>query len=189
MEGAGSHTGLLGTPPFCTLSSFDIVMFSGSNTALKTFGMTWDEVTSYLKLKHQLHRHGDYGLFHNMGQIFDSLVPKTCKIKNTFGILQTNPQIPQEWDGPFYFLKNMFCLDTLLSREITTLSFLWETLILITWDANLYLYFYAHNDQCICIFMKLARCFPAGSLRETDTSGGRGTALSLLTHNLSFCHK
>ena len=114
MEGAGSHTGLLGTPPFCTLSSFDIVMFSGSNTALKTFGMTWDEVTSYLKLKHQLHRHGDYGLFHNMGQIFDSLVPKTCKIKNTFGILQTNPQIPQEWVGPFYFIKNMFCWDTLI---------------------------------------------------------------------------
>ena len=54
-----------------------------------------------------------------MGQIFDSLVHalKLVKIKNPIRILQTNPQIPQEWVGPFYFIKNMFCWDTLIITE------------------------------------------------------------------------
>ena len=54
-------------------------------------------------------RCGDFGLFDNMGQIFDSLVhpQKVVKIKNPFGILQTNSQIPQEWVGPFNFLKKI----------------------------------------------------------------------------------
>ena len=51
-----------------------------------------------------------------MGDIFDRFVhaPKFVKIKNPFVILSTNPQIPQEWVVPFYFLKNMFCWDTLM---------------------------------------------------------------------------
>ena len=53
----------------------------------------------------------------NIGQIFDSLVHplKVVKIKNPFGILQTNPQIPREWVGNFDYQKNMFGWDTLMT--------------------------------------------------------------------------
>ena len=64
-----------------------------------------------------------------MGQIFDSHVHhlKLFKIKNPFRIVQTNPQIPQKWVAPFYFLRDMFCWDrdtlivtltTLFSRHL-----------------------------------------------------------------------
>ena len=51
-----------------------------------------------------------------MGQIFDRFVQplKLVKIENPFGIRQTNPQVPQEWVGPFYFLENMFSWDALM---------------------------------------------------------------------------
>ena len=51
----------------------------------------------------------------NTSQIFNGLVHplKVVKIKNPFGILQTNTQIPQDWVGLFDFQKNMFCWDTL----------------------------------------------------------------------------
>ena len=39
---------------------------------------------------------------------------KLVQIKNPFGILQTNPQIPREWVGNFDFQKNMFGWDTLM---------------------------------------------------------------------------
>ena len=53
---------------------------------------------------------------YNASQIFDGLVHhlKLAQIKNPFGILQTNPQIPQKWVGPFYFQKNMLGWDTLM---------------------------------------------------------------------------
>ena len=43
---------------------------------------------------------------------------KLVKIKNPFGILQTNPQIPREWVGNFDFQKNMFGWDTLMYNSI-----------------------------------------------------------------------
>ena len=43
-------------------------------------------------------------------QIFEGLVhpPKLVKIKNPFGILQTNPQIPWEWVGNIFFKKHVW---------------------------------------------------------------------------------
>ena len=57
-----------------------------------------------------------FNLFDYVSQIFDSLVHplKLVQIKNPFRIFPTNPQIPQEWVVPFYFLKSMFCWDTLM---------------------------------------------------------------------------
>ena len=54
--------------------------------------------------------------FDYVSQIFDGLVHplKLVQIKNPFGILQTNPQIPREWVGNFDFQKNMFGWDTLV---------------------------------------------------------------------------
>ena len=45
---------------------------------------------------------------------------KLVQIKNLFGILQTNPQIPREWVGNFDFQKNMFGWDTLLYNKHDT---------------------------------------------------------------------
>ena len=39
---------------------------------------------------------------------------KLVQIKNPFGILSTNPQIPWEWVGPIFFKKKMFGWDTLM---------------------------------------------------------------------------
>ena len=75
-----------------------------------------------------------------MGQIFDSHVHhlKLFKIKNPFRIVQTNPQIPEEWVAPFYFLRDMFCWDrdtlivtltTLFSRHL----FLASLVLFIMW--------------------------------------------------------
>ena len=43
--------------------------------------------------------------FDYVSQIFDGLVHplKLVQIKNPFGILQTNPQIPREWVGNIFF--------------------------------------------------------------------------------------
>ena len=45
-----------------------------------------------------------------MGQIFEGHVHplKVVKIKNPFGILQTNTPIPQYWVGFFFFKKTFF---------------------------------------------------------------------------------
>ena len=67
-------------------------------------------------------RHGssaaaeNFTFFDYVSQIFDGLVHplKLVQIKNPFGILQTNPQIPREWVGNFDFQKNMFGWDTLV---------------------------------------------------------------------------
>ena len=57
-----------------------------------------------------------FTFFDYVSQIFDGLVHllKLVEIKNHFGILQINPQIPREWVGNFDFLKNMFGWDTLM---------------------------------------------------------------------------
>ena len=50
------------------------------------------------------------------GQIFGGLVHplKVVEIKNPFGIFQPTTQIPPEWVGFIFVLKNMFWWDTLL---------------------------------------------------------------------------
>ena len=49
------------------------------------------------------------------GQIFGGLVHplKVVEIKNPFGIFQPTTQIPREWVGFIFFLKNVFWWDTL----------------------------------------------------------------------------
>ena len=42
---------------------------------------------------------------------------KVVEIKNPFGIFQPTTQIPQEWVGFIFFLKNMFWWDTLAYME------------------------------------------------------------------------
>ena len=49
---------------------------------------------------------------HNFNGLVHPL--KVVKIKNPFGILQTNTQIPQVWVGLFDFQKYMFCWDALV---------------------------------------------------------------------------
>ena len=60
--------------------------------------------------------------FDDVGQIFDGHVHpfKLVQIKNPFGILPTNPQIPWEWVGNIFFKKNMFGWDTLMYSMIST---------------------------------------------------------------------
>ena len=43
---------------------------------------------------------------------------KVVEIKNPFGIFQPNTQIPREWVGFIFFLKNMFWWDTLMSKQV-----------------------------------------------------------------------
>ena len=99
------------------MPSFVRVMFSFSLQIWNTFGIRWNKLFR-AKTSHQCISAAAAILdfFDNKGQIFDSLVHplKLVQIKNPFGILQTNPQIPQKWVGLFYFQKNMFCWDTLV---------------------------------------------------------------------------
>ena len=57
-----------------------------------------------------------FTFFDYVSQIFDGLVHplKLVQIKNPFGILQINPQIPREWVGNLDFQINMFGWDTLM---------------------------------------------------------------------------
>ena len=99
------------------MPSFVRVMFSFSLQIWNTFGIRWNKLFR-AKTSHQCISAAAAILdfFDNKGQIFDSLVHplKLVQIKNPFGILQTNPQIPQKWVGLFYFQKNMFSWDTLI---------------------------------------------------------------------------
>ena len=55
-----------------------------------------------------------------MGQIFEGHVHplKVVKIKNPFGILQTNTQIPQDWVGFILFLKKHVLLGHPIAHTI-----------------------------------------------------------------------
>ena len=107
------------------MPSFVHVMFSFSLQIWNTFGIRWNKLFR-AKTSHQCISAAAAILdfFDNKGQIFDSLVHplKLVQIKNPFGILQTNPQIPQKWVGLFYFQKNMFCWDTLMNIGNVTLG-------------------------------------------------------------------
>ena len=58
---------------------------------------------------------------------------KLVQIKNPFGILSTNPQIPWEWVGPIFFKKKMFGWDTLVTNHSTTFL----TTAIICWTLKL----------------------------------------------------
>ena len=69
---------------------------------------------------------------------------KVVEIKNPFGIFQPTTQIPREWVGFIFFLKNMFWWDTLLLTPIFTHKILLPTLSLI--------------DVSFCPFSKVFDC-------------------------------